>query len=100
MQLYHRHSCFSNETKIVLLDLRFNQLDQMSFVMTSIHTPEFVMMKIESTIKDFMEIHRFDENIFWELDLLQWSSKQKEGTDFEDLIRFLWPTGKMFVLLT
>ena len=49
------------KTKIVLLDLRFNQLDQMSFVMTSIHTPEFVMMKIESTIRTFMEIHRFDE---------------------------------------
>ena len=34
-------------TNIVLLDLRFNQLDQVAFVMTSIHTPEFVMMKIE-----------------------------------------------------
>ncbi|MFS0781970.1 ROK family protein [Bacillus sp. 1P06AnD] len=49
------------KTTIMLLDLRFNPIDQLSFVMTPIHTPEFVMMKIDSTIKRFMETHHFDE---------------------------------------
>ncbi len=66
------------KTKIVLLDLRFNQLDQMSFVMTSIHTPEFVMMKIESTIRTFMEIHRFDENMLLGIGLATNSPLNKE----------------------
>ena len=49
------------KTNIVLLDLRFNQIDQESFVMTSIHTPEFVIMKLESIINGFMENHNFNE---------------------------------------
>ena len=36
------------KTNIVLLDLRFNVVDQETFVMTSIHTPDFVFMKIEN----------------------------------------------------
>ena len=49
------------KTNIVLLDLRFNQIDQESFVMTSIHTPGFVIMKLESIINGFMENHNFNE---------------------------------------
>lgn len=49
------------KTNIVLVDLRFKQIDQESFVMTSIHTPEFVIRKLESIIHGFMEKYHFDE---------------------------------------
>lgn len=50
------------KTNIVLLDLRFNVVDQETFVMTSIHTPDFVFMKIENTIREFMKVYGFDES--------------------------------------
>lgn len=49
------------KTNIVLLNLKYEQIDQEIFVMTSIHTPEFVMMKIKDIIQTFMEVHHFDE---------------------------------------
>lgn len=49
------------KTNIVLLNLRFQVVDQKSYVMTTMHTPEFVIMKIQSTINYFKEKHDFDE---------------------------------------
>lgn len=48
------------KTNIVLLDLQFRMMDQESFVMTTMHTPDFVVMKIQSIIHRFMERHQFD----------------------------------------
>ena len=50
------------KTNIVLLDLQFRQVDQESFVMTTMHTPEFVVMKIRSVINRFMVKHQFDND--------------------------------------
>ena len=42
---------------IVLLNLRYEVIDQESFAMTSMHTPEFCIMVIKRTIHGFMEKH-------------------------------------------
>ncbi|WP_227937430.1 ROK family protein [Alkalihalobacillus deserti] len=49
------------KTNIVLLNLRYDQIDQESFIMTTMHTPEFVMLKIKNIIENFMEKHHFDQ---------------------------------------
>ncbi len=49
------------KTNVVLVDLRYNQIDQESFAMTSIHTPEFVIRKVENIIQRFMEMFDIDE---------------------------------------
>ena len=60
------------KTNIVLLDLRFNVVDQETFVMTSIHTPDFAFMKIENTIRHFMEVYGFDEDTLLGIGVARW----------------------------
>lgn len=48
------------KTNIVLLDLRFNIKDQESFVMTTMHTPEFVMKRIQTIIQRFLDEHHIN----------------------------------------
>lgn len=47
------------KTNIVLLNLKYEMIDQEKFVMTSIHTPQFVMMNIKEAIHRFMDTHEF-----------------------------------------
>ncbi|WP_053362528.1 ROK family protein [Bacillus sp. FJAT-27251] len=41
-------------TSIVLLDLHYHPVEHESFVMTSLHTPDFVLSKIENIIENFL----------------------------------------------
>lgn len=43
------------EVKVGLVDLRFHLIEQKSFLMTSMHTPQIVIAKIKETIRSFLE---------------------------------------------
>ena len=48
------------EVKIGLIDLRFQLIEQKTFLMTSMHTPQVVVPKITETIHAFMEKHHIE----------------------------------------
>lgn len=51
------------KVSVVLLDLLYNQVDQESFIMTSMHNPDLVLTKIKDITFNFMEKYQitFDE---------------------------------------
>ncbi|WP_289142809.1 ROK family transcriptional regulator [uncultured Brevibacillus sp.] len=48
------------EVKIGLINLRFQLIEQKTFLMTSMHTPQVVVPKIAETIHAFMEKHHIE----------------------------------------
>jgi predicted NBD/HSP70 family sugar kinase len=50
------------KVSVVLFDLLYNQLDRESFVMTSMHHPDFVLSKLKAIIIHFMEEHHINVN--------------------------------------